>query len=276
MLILDTNVASELMRPSPAPNVVAWIVERDATAMHLTAVSEAELRFGVAVLQGVVEMLGAAVPHTGVQREIVAPADDVRRVDPDQPRLVQGLAGAGGSEHRIQRQQQSFANSMGRSVNDPAKAIVPRPTLQQRPVARGQAPDLLVRLDRRRRGFEIGENVPVDIAVGNPLRAHSAERDQHAARHIVRVKSRAHGSAQRLESNTDPCTVHELAQDLAGLGDLIAQRGMHVGVDGPPAAHFPGLRGRPPPGPNATAEPDAIGSGALTRLRKCSLAGAPR
>ena len=50
MLIPDTNVASELMRPSPAPNVVAWIAERDATAMHLTAVSEAELRFGVAIL----------------------------------------------------------------------------------------------------------------------------------------------------------------------------------------------------------------------------------
>ena len=50
MLILDTNVASELMRPSPAPNVVAWIAERDATAMHLTAVSEAELRCGVAIL----------------------------------------------------------------------------------------------------------------------------------------------------------------------------------------------------------------------------------
>ena len=50
MLILDTNVASELMRASPAPSVVAWIAERDVAAMHLTAVSEAELRFGVAIL----------------------------------------------------------------------------------------------------------------------------------------------------------------------------------------------------------------------------------
>ena len=50
MLILDTSVASELMRPSPTPSVVAWIAERDAAAMHLTAVSEAELRFGVAIL----------------------------------------------------------------------------------------------------------------------------------------------------------------------------------------------------------------------------------
>ena len=29
-------------------------------------------------------MLGAIVPHTGVQREIVAPADHIQRVDLDQ------------------------------------------------------------------------------------------------------------------------------------------------------------------------------------------------
>jgi len=50
MLVIDTNVASELMRPSPTPGVAAWIAERDASAMYLTAVSEAELRFGVGIL----------------------------------------------------------------------------------------------------------------------------------------------------------------------------------------------------------------------------------
>lgn len=50
MLVIDTNVASELMRPVPAPAVAAWIAERDAAAIYLTAVSEAELRFGVAIL----------------------------------------------------------------------------------------------------------------------------------------------------------------------------------------------------------------------------------
>ncbi|MDE0419447.1 MAG: type II toxin-antitoxin system VapC family toxin [Gammaproteobacteria bacterium] len=50
MLVIDTNVASELMRPLPTPSVVACIAERDASAMYLTAVSEAELRFGVAIL----------------------------------------------------------------------------------------------------------------------------------------------------------------------------------------------------------------------------------
>ena len=50
MLVIDTNVASELMRPVPAPTVAAWIAEHDAAEMYLTAVSEAELRFGVAIL----------------------------------------------------------------------------------------------------------------------------------------------------------------------------------------------------------------------------------
>lgn len=50
MLVIDTNVASDLMRPTPTPSVAAWIAERDAGTMFLTAISEAELRFGVAIL----------------------------------------------------------------------------------------------------------------------------------------------------------------------------------------------------------------------------------
>ena len=49
-LVIDTNVASDLMRPTPNPGVVAWIAERNAATMFLTAVSEAELRFGIAIL----------------------------------------------------------------------------------------------------------------------------------------------------------------------------------------------------------------------------------
>ena len=49
MYVIDTNVASELMRPSPAPAVAAWTAGRDAEEMYLTAVSEAELLYGVAI-----------------------------------------------------------------------------------------------------------------------------------------------------------------------------------------------------------------------------------
>lgn len=50
MFVIDTNVVSELMRPEPAPSVATWIAGRDAQEMYLTAVSEAELRYGVAIL----------------------------------------------------------------------------------------------------------------------------------------------------------------------------------------------------------------------------------
>lgn len=46
MFVLDTNVASELMRPAPAVAVAAWIAERDAGELFLTAISEAELLYG--------------------------------------------------------------------------------------------------------------------------------------------------------------------------------------------------------------------------------------
>ena len=50
MFVIDTNVASELMRPAPTPVVSAWVAERDAQEMYLTAVTEAELRYGVAIM----------------------------------------------------------------------------------------------------------------------------------------------------------------------------------------------------------------------------------
>ena len=50
MLVLDTNVASELMRPEPTPSVAAWIAGRDAEELYLTAVSEAEMLYGVAIM----------------------------------------------------------------------------------------------------------------------------------------------------------------------------------------------------------------------------------
>ena len=49
MYVIDTNVASELMRPAPMASVAAWIAARDAEDLFLTAVSEAELRYGVAI-----------------------------------------------------------------------------------------------------------------------------------------------------------------------------------------------------------------------------------
>ena len=50
MIVLDTNGLSELLRPTPAPQVEAWLAAQDGTNVYFTAVGEAELRHGVAVL----------------------------------------------------------------------------------------------------------------------------------------------------------------------------------------------------------------------------------
>lgn len=50
MIILDTNLISEPLRPDPEPRVVAWIDAQPPETLYLTAISAAELRAGVALL----------------------------------------------------------------------------------------------------------------------------------------------------------------------------------------------------------------------------------
>lgn len=50
MIVLDTNVVSELLRPAPAAQVEAWLAAQDGATVYFTAVGEAELRHGLALL----------------------------------------------------------------------------------------------------------------------------------------------------------------------------------------------------------------------------------
>ena len=50
MIVLDTNVVSELMRPDPSSNVVDWVAGQAAPNLYLSTISEAELRYGVEIL----------------------------------------------------------------------------------------------------------------------------------------------------------------------------------------------------------------------------------
>jgi predicted nucleic acid-binding protein len=50
VIVLDTNVVSELMRQAPEPRVVLWIDRFPADDVFVTAVTAAELRYGVARL----------------------------------------------------------------------------------------------------------------------------------------------------------------------------------------------------------------------------------
>jgi predicted nucleic acid-binding protein len=50
MIVLDTNVVSEAMKPEPHPAVLAWLNDQSAETLYLSSVTLAELLFGIAAL----------------------------------------------------------------------------------------------------------------------------------------------------------------------------------------------------------------------------------
>ncbi len=52
MIILDTNVLSELMRPQPSPRVASWVAKQPSTELFTTSITEAEIFYGIELLNG--------------------------------------------------------------------------------------------------------------------------------------------------------------------------------------------------------------------------------
>lgn len=50
MILLDTNVISELMRTDPAPAVLDWIDRQDNEALWTSSITIGEIRYGLALL----------------------------------------------------------------------------------------------------------------------------------------------------------------------------------------------------------------------------------
>jgi toxin FitB len=50
MIILDTNMLSELMRPNPSPQVASWVAKQPATELFTTSITEAEIFYGIELL----------------------------------------------------------------------------------------------------------------------------------------------------------------------------------------------------------------------------------
>ena len=64
MVVLDTNVVSELMRASPSRDVVEWLDSQETRDLFVTSVTEAEIRAGL-----------AALPEGARRRGLVAAAE---------------------------------------------------------------------------------------------------------------------------------------------------------------------------------------------------------
>jgi toxin FitB len=73
VIILDTNVVSELMRPEPAAQVAGWVRGRDRRELRMTSVTLAEIRFGIARL-----------PDGRRKQVLLNIADDIFRAFSDQ------------------------------------------------------------------------------------------------------------------------------------------------------------------------------------------------
>ncbi|KGJ02744.1 hypothetical protein SAMN04487972_12814 [Paracoccus halophilus] len=74
MIILDTNVVSELLRPAPEQRVVDWLGSLDGSGVYLTTITEAELHLGVAILpagkrrDGLAEMIDQIIREDFAER----------------------------------------------------------------------------------------------------------------------------------------------------------------------------------------------------------------
>ena len=50
MIVLDTNILSELMKPAPQKRVVTWMAAQPAQSLYTTSVTQAEILHGVMLL----------------------------------------------------------------------------------------------------------------------------------------------------------------------------------------------------------------------------------
>jgi len=50
MIIVDTNVVSELMKPSPSAQVIEWVRARNGSELFTTSITLAEILYGIARL----------------------------------------------------------------------------------------------------------------------------------------------------------------------------------------------------------------------------------
>jgi predicted nucleic acid-binding protein len=50
MILIDTNIISEMMKPAPEPKVITWIDQQDVMHLFISTVTIAELAYGINVL----------------------------------------------------------------------------------------------------------------------------------------------------------------------------------------------------------------------------------
>jgi predicted nucleic acid-binding protein len=101
MIILDTNVVSEPLKPTPDPNVVDWLNAQEPQTLYLTAISLAELLAGV-----------EAMP-AGRRRDLLAQGVAIRLATLFAGRLLAFDERAAQAFSKLQKSAQSQGNNIG-------------------------------------------------------------------------------------------------------------------------------------------------------------------
>ena len=50
MILLDTNIVSEVMKPAPAGHVLRWLDDQETEGLYVSTITIAEINFGIRVL----------------------------------------------------------------------------------------------------------------------------------------------------------------------------------------------------------------------------------
>ena len=98
MIVLDTNVVSEAMKPEPHPAVRAWLNDQAAETLYLSSVTLAELLFGIGALPvgKRKDMLAQALDGLmGLFRDRVLPFDTDAARRYAEPAVTAKVAGRG-------------------------------------------------------------------------------------------------------------------------------------------------------------------------------------
>ena len=118
MILLDTNVVSELMRPEPDPGVFAWLAVQPVPQVFLSVIAEAELRYGAAILPP-----GRRRDRLRAQIEEVLQTDFAGRILPFDRNAARAYADVGASRRsagdpigHADCQMAAIAHSVGASV----------------------------------------------------------------------------------------------------------------------------------------------------------------
>ena len=85
MIVVDTNVISEILRLRPAAQVIEWFHSHRNPTLFTTAITEAELLYGVALLpegrkrRSLAELIERMLPYElGARTSLEWPEDGIR------------------------------------------------------------------------------------------------------------------------------------------------------------------------------------------------------